>query len=171
MIDKTMFKAIFDRYFDSIRLYIYYKISDADAASDMAQDVFVAVWEKRDRFEESNMKALLYRMASGRVVDYYRHADKQADFRRWVTAGSDTSPTTDELVALNEAKERYALALQRMTEGGREVFMMSREEQLTYSEIASRLGLSVKAVEKRMSGALKIINDNMLELWTKYTKK
>lgn len=171
MIDKTEFKTIFERYFDSIRLYIFYKISDADAASDMAQDVFVTVWEKRQRLQESNIKALLYRMAAGHVVDHYRHADRQADFRRYVSSGSYLCNGTDEQVALGEAMERYATALQRMTPRQREVFMMSREEQFTYTEIAARLGLSSKAVEKRMSGALKIINDNMLMLWTKYTKK
>ena len=60
--------------------------------------------------------------------------------------------------------ERYANALNCMPEGQREVFMMSREEQLTYKEIAQRLDISVKAVEKRMSGALKIVNEKMLTL-------
>ena len=51
-----------------------------------------------------------------------------------------------------------------MTDGQREVYMMSREEQLTYREIAERLDLSVKAIEKRMKGALKVLNDKMITL-------
>jgi RNA polymerase sigma-70 factor (ECF subfamily) len=61
--------------------------------------------------------------------------------------------------------QHYTQALNQMSDGQREVFLMNRrEEQLTYREIAERLQISTKAVEKRMSGALKILNEKMLTL-------
>lgn len=165
MIGKNDFKVVFETYYESIRLYIYYKIAEKEAADDMAQDVFMAVWEKRADITLQNIKSLLYKMAAGGVVDYYRKCDVKADFSKWVKLnGSDNTVTPHEQAEYNDAVKRYAVALSDMPEGQREVFMMSREEQLTYKEIALRLNLSVKAVEKRMSGALKVLNNKMLTL-------
>lgn len=158
---------MFEEYYESIRLYIYYKIAEKDAADDMAQDVFMAVWEKRDSLKQQNVKSLLYKIAAGLVVDYYRKSDVKADFSKWVRDTSDSSDgavTPHEQAEYSDAMERYADALNCMADGQREVFMMSREEQLTYREIADRLELSVKAVEKRMSGALKVLNEKMITL-------
>jgi RNA polymerase sigma-70 factor (family 1) len=165
MIDKNDFKALFDKYYESLRLYIYYKIAAKDAADDMAQDVFMTVWEKRKSLDMTNTKALLYKIAAGLVVDYYRKSDIKADFSQWVRMNSgDDYASTNEQAEYKETMQRYAEALNSMPEGQREVFLMNREEQLTYREIAERLNLSVKAVEKRMSAALKVLNDKKLTL-------
>lgn len=165
MIDKDDFKALFETYFESIRLYIYYKIAEKEAADDMAQDVFMTIWEKRINIMQQNIKSLLYKIAAGLVVDYYRKCDVKADFGKWIRVnGNDTVSNASEEAEYNDAIKLYADALNNMSEGQREVFMMSREEDLSYREIAERLELSVKAVEKRMNGALKILNDKLLTL-------
>jgi len=165
MINKNDFKALFDEYYESIRLYIYYKIGEKVAADDVAQDVFMTVWEKRADMHLRNMKSLLYKIASGLVVDYYRKCDVEADFTKWVFYNSnDISASTDQETEFKETIQLYTQALNQMSGGQREVFLMNREEQLTYREIAERLQISAKAVEKRMSGALKILNEKMLTL-------
>jgi RNA polymerase sigma-70 factor (family 1) len=165
MINKNDFKALFDEYYESIRLYIYYKIAEKEAADDMAQDVFMTVWEKRADMHLQNMKSLLYKIAAGLIVDYYRKDDVKADFTKWVSYNSSkTTAAADQETEFNETMQHYAQALNKMADGQREVFLMNREEQLTYREIAERLQISVKTVEKRMSGALKILNENMLTL-------
>jgi RNA polymerase sigma-70 factor (ECF subfamily) len=165
MIDKTSFKALFEEYFDSIRLYIFFKIAEKEVSDDMAQDVFMVVWEKRETIKLQNVKSLLYKIAAGLVIDYYRKSDVRADFTKWVRVndiGSAISP--QEQAEYEETMQFYENALNCMPEGQREVFMMSREEQLSYKEISQRLDISVKAVEKRMSGALKVLNEKMLAL-------
>jgi len=165
MIDKNDFKALFDEYYESIRLYIYYKIAEKDAADDMAQDVFMAVWEKKSEVSLQNIKALLYKIAAGYIVDYYRRCDVKADFKKWISCTFiEASVSTNEQAEYKEMMQLYANALNCMADGQREVFMMNREEQLTYQEIAERLRISVKTVEKRMSGALKVLKNNMLTL-------
>ena len=58
MIDRTSFRAMFEEYYDSIRLYIYYKVAEKEVADDMAQDVFMAVWEKRESLSLKNVKSI-----------------------------------------------------------------------------------------------------------------
>jgi RNA polymerase sigma-70 factor (ECF subfamily) len=60
---------------------------------------------------------------------------------------------------MEELNQQLQQALASIPEGPREVFLMNRIEELSYSEIADRLGLSVKAIEKRMSEALRVLRE------------
>ncbi len=71
-------------------------------------------------------------------------------------------PSTEENVSHDELLEEYQTALNHLNEKQRTVFLMSRMEGIKYQEIAERLGLSVKAVEKRMSAAIKILKQSLL---------
>lgn len=162
-MDKIAFKHIFDLYFDSIRSYIYYRITDEDAASDLAQDVFMRVWEKRADLEADRIKALLYKMASDVTISHYRKNAVRTDYAQHMQLDEqDASP--QEQAEFEELKEKYANVLAEMPEAQRITFLMSREEELKYSEIAERLGVSVKAVEKRMSAALQLLKLRLLKL-------
>ena len=62
---------------------------------------------------------------------------------------------------MKEYEQKLTRVLEQMPEGSREVFLMNRLEDLKYREIAENLGISVKAVEKRMSKALQIIREKL----------
>lgn len=160
-MDKAQFKHIFDAYFDSIRSFIYYRTTDEDVASDLAQDVFMRIWEKRDSLMRDNIKSLLYKIAADMIVSHYRKSSVRLDYAKNMKVG-EQSETPQDQVQFEELKSRYANALEEMTENHRTTFLMSREEDLKYSEIAQRLGVSVKAIEKRMSVALQILKKRLL---------
>ncbi len=77
MISKAEFKQLFDTHFDTIRSFIFYRCGDTDMASDMAQDVFMKVWEKREQLTNDNLKSLLYKMANDAVISNYRKSTSQ----------------------------------------------------------------------------------------------
>lgn len=159
-MNKQEFKRIFDDYFDPLRKYIYYKCSDEEVASDITQDIFMRIWEKREQLDSSNIKPLLYKMASDMVISYYRKQTVQLNFEKDVHIQEEVLSPQDEM-QFSELKKKYASALSKMSEGLRETFLMSRNEDLKYHEIAERLDISVKAVEKRMSAALKILKEKL----------
>ncbi|MDD4638355.1 MAG: sigma factor-like helix-turn-helix DNA-binding protein, partial [Bacteroidales bacterium] len=61
----------------------------------------------------------------------------------------------------NELAKQYSDALVSMPEKQRIAFLLSRNENLKYHEISQRLNISVKAVEKRVSGALEILRKKL----------
>lgn len=158
---KAEFKDIFDTYFDSIRGFVYYRTTDEDGANDIAQDVFMRLWEKRDSLDGTNIKPLLYKMANDMVISHYRKQCVRLNFAKNISQ-HEASLSPHEELQFEELRERYALILEQMPVGQREVFLMNREESLKYSEIAERLGISVKAIEKRMSAALKFLKSKLL---------
>lgn len=148
------FKYCFDAYFDAIRNYICYRGSDTEVATDLAQDVFLKLWQKELDFTEGKTKSLLYKMASDAFVSHYRKIQVAHKHENSLDLSYETNDPQQEL-QYKELKNQYENALIELPEGQRVVFLMSRTEELTYKEIAERLELSVKAVEKRMSLALK----------------
>ena len=149
---RAQFKDLFDNHFDSVRNYIYYRSGDADAATDIAQEAFLRIWEKQPS-DLSHITGLLFKIANDEFISQYRRQKVMSKFR--LNAKPDqTGRSPEEQVIFEELKDRYETALVNLPEKQRTVFLMSRMEQLKYHEIAERLGLSVKAVEKRMNLAL-----------------
>jgi len=161
MIGKTEFKELFDKYFDMIRTFIFYRCSDMDTASDVAQDVFMKVWEKRDRLHAGNLKSLLYKMANDLVISNYRKDVIRNDFAQSITFQYDCQSPEDEMT-FRELASLYAQALEKMPEMQRTVFLMSRNDEMKYHEIAECLNISIKTVEKRMSAALQHLRTKLL---------
>jgi RNA polymerase sigma-70 factor (ECF subfamily) len=152
-LTQAQFKDLFDHHFDSVRNYIYYRSGDADTATDIAQETFIRVWEKQPDSNHDNIIGLLYKIAHDLFISHYRKEKVISKFR--LASKPETSGRSPEdQVIFEELKSRYEFALAGLPEKQRIVFLMSRMEQLKYHEIAGRLGLTVKAVEKRMNLAL-----------------
>lgn len=163
MLSRERFRQLFDECFDALRSYIYYRCGNAEWASDVAQDVFMRLWEKRAHLDDDNLKALLYKMASEQFVSQWRRQAVQSSWEQDMVATDDVvMDTPEKKLEFKELKTKYAHALEGMPEGQREVFLMSRNDGLKYHEIAECLSLSVKAVEKRMSAALLLLRKEIL---------
>ncbi|MFI3306226.1 MAG: sigma-70 family RNA polymerase sigma factor [Rikenellaceae bacterium] len=150
---KENFKILFDENFDSLRNFVYYRCSDTEVATDIAQEVFMKVWERQVDKPPKEVVPLLYKIARDTLVSRYRHEEVKKRFYS-EPPPNDHHPSPDEELQYEELRANYEEALRELPEGQREVFLMSRNDELTYNEIAQRLELSVKAIEKRMRGAL-----------------
>jgi len=131
-------------------------LADADAAEDAVQDVFVAVWNGRDRLPEgSRLVGYLYRSVRNRALNQIRGRRTAA---RWLARvePDPAVPAVAEMALEDQEIERaYRAALKEVPPRGREVFLLSRDQGLSYPQIAELLGISVKTVETLMGRVLK----------------
>jgi RNA polymerase sigma factor (sigma-70 family) len=152
-VTKEQFKNLFDLYFEDIRRYLYYRCGDTVLSTDLAQDTFMRIWEKQMDVQADRDKGLLYKIAGDLFVSHTRREGLRKaapDMIRF----EQQYQTPEEEMQFRELQKKYEQVLMKLPENQRLVFLMSRTEELSYQEIATRLSLSVKAVEKRMSGAL-----------------
>lgn len=156
---KQEFKYIYDKYFDSIRNYIYYRSGDVDLATDITQETFIKVWEKQFDNSKGLLKSLLYKIAADIFKDHLRHnkiiQESAFELKRLYTS------TADDIDETNKLKQKYEIALAKLPEKQRVVFLMNKLDGLTYKEIAQDLSLSLKAIEKRMGQALKMLRNEL----------
>jgi len=157
-LTREEFKGLFDKYFDSIRSYIYYRCSDTELATDIAQEVFMQVWEKQFEIRNGKIKSLIYKMAGDLFISRYRRMELEQRYMNSIELDY-LGDSPEEQAELDELTAKYESSLAALPENQRSVFLMSRNEGLKYSEIAERLNISVKAVEKRMNKALTFLRD------------
>jgi len=157
------FKEIFDRYYEGVRNYIYYKTGDADLAEDIVQEVFLKLWNMRRQVVPETVKALLYTMAENLTRNYYRHQQVVFNFVNHYERykEEEEEAAADYALRAEEFHRHLQKTLAEIPEKSRVVFLMNRIDGLTYAEIADRLNLSVKAIEKRMSEAIAILREKI----------
>lgn len=134
-------------------------VSSSAAAEDVVQDVFLAFWRNQASVETSNVRAYLYRSVYHRSLNALRRARIERDLtpaRSESVAGAADS----ELMA-RETNVAIRSAVESLPERCRMVFQLSREQGLTYPEIAQTLGISVKTVETQMGRALRSLREQL----------
>ena len=155
------FKNLYDLYFESIRNYIYYRSGNKDLANDISQETFIKVWKKRTEINKEKIKALLYKIAGDEFINYLR---KEKLKRQYVEDSlkfkiENNNDNQDEEIR----KLKFENLLKKMSEKQRAVILMSKREGLTNKEISNYLEISLKAVEKRMTQAIKFLKENINE--------
>ena len=119
----------------------------------MVQEIFTYVWQSRDKLDpEKSIKSFLYKAITNKIINHLKHSSSK-------TLQLNESVSTKVLNETNtlEFKIDIYSAIEKLPEKLKTVFMLSRIEGFKYSEIAEICNISVKAVEKRMTKALKIL--------------
>jgi RNA polymerase sigma-70 factor (ECF subfamily) len=153
---------LFKAYYNMVCSTIFRLLKDKVKTEDVAQDLFAELWQKRDQLHiHTSEAAYLRRMAVSRALNYIRDSKKH----NWDTLDDPDSPFVgpvvmpDVVTSMDEAelRQRLDVAIQQLPEKCRIVFLLSRTEELSYAEIASQLGISVKTVENQIGKALKLL--------------
>jgi len=159
-IGKEVFDTIFMENFQRVRNFIYYKSGDIETAEDIAQDAFLKVWEMRDKINRITVKQLLYTIANNIFINTMKQKQLAYKFSNQIL--NDRYIESPEfLMEVKEFDDRLQKTIAGLQEKSRVVFLMNRIDQMTYGEIAVNLGISVKAVEKRMKKALEYLRQRI----------
>lgn len=158
-ISENVFEAVYKSYFKALHAYANTILEDREHAAEMVQQVFLKLWERKDRIEIStSIQAYLYRSVYNESMNFLKHEKvKQAHVSFVKHTTTEASNNHQQNVDTKELEGRIRVALNKLPEQCRTIFQLSRFEELRYKEIAERLQLSVKTVENQMGKALRIM--------------
>jgi RNA polymerase sigma-70 factor (ECF subfamily) len=164
-LDKSAFETLFRSFFPGLVLFAQKYVSDQDTAREIVHNVFLNLWEKREKVDTStSLKSYLFRSVHNRCLNFIRDQKKfNRDETLFDRLDSDQFSDASDHLEEQELEQRIFDSLQALPEKCREVFMMNRFEGLKYAEIAQKLNISVKTVEAQMSKALKILRENLID--------
>lgn len=170
------FNKLFTEYHGLFVRFATTYIGDEDAAEDIAVDGIAYYWEnRRSLAPDSNVPAYILETIKHKCLNYLRHMHVREEaeqrmaehYRRVNDLRIATLEACDpEEIFCKEAQQLVEEALAAMPEKTREIFLLSRYENLTYQEIADRYELSVKSVEFHISKALKILKEKLRDYMT-----
>ena len=159
------FKTIYKENFNKVRFYAKYYLNNEHEAENVAQEVFIVLWNNRKKFtSESEILPYLTVICRNLCINilrrriniskYHRYNEKYNQDSMALNALYDYSSTA---VYINEINTLMEKALNKMPDKIRTTFRQCRVQGLKYEEVAIAENISIKTVEYRMSYALKIL--------------
>lgn len=160
--DPNAFKCLFDSYWKKIYRLATQKLANQEDASDITQDVFYVIWKNRGYWQVKNhIEGYLTSMLRHKIYDFYAKRDKlpvfvplddQEEYWDYNFAESTREDYTEENLLVRKE-------IDAMPEKMKEIFLLSRFENLSALQIAEKLGISVQTVRNQISSALKRLRD------------
>lgn len=157
--DSVAFGHLFDRYYSLIYSVSIKYLKVHELAEDMVQSSFLKIWEKRvtlnrvERFDH-----FLFRIARNEMTDHFRkNITRDKHQQRLRELFDEEADNPEELLISKQNRKRIADVIRELTPQQQTAYRLSRDEGLSYQQIAEQMGLSVNTVKVHISLALKAL--------------
>ena len=151
--------TLYNMYADSLYGFALLHTKSVVQAEDIVQETFLKLWNMRASLSvEGSFKSMLFTIAKNHVIDVFRRQINRPDFEDYIRFCEDENlldNATVEKIYYDDFIDKLALAKQKLTPAQRNIFEMSREQQMSHREIAETLGISVNTVQESISLSLK----------------
>ncbi|HRO07834.1 MAG TPA: RNA polymerase sigma-70 factor [Saprospiraceae bacterium] len=167
-MDKVRFKNLFNKHYRPLCNYANRILRDMDASEDVVQDVFLKLWNNSPAINiTSNTESYIYTMVRNQALGVLRKSVSGSRFMNEMQQLSNHISLPD----VEEAEiEKYQIidniyvSIRQLPPKCGEIFTLSKIKGLTYTQIADRLGISVKTVEGQMSKAFRLLRSMLKDL-------
>jgi RNA polymerase sigma-70 factor (ECF subfamily) len=156
------FGTLFRQHHKSLCNLAYNIVSDADAAKDIVQEVFLRLWKNRDQliFGEQ-ITHYLFKATAHTSYNYLRSNKKISPLQDYAGLEKLAMAAGTERVEYQELEVRVRKAVENLPPKCKAIYILSRHEGLRHQQIADTLGLSVKTVENQMGIALEKLRNEL----------
>jgi len=164
--DQRAFTEIYNRHWKLIYAHVYKMLRDEDDAKDVVQEVFGNLWLRAASIKSTtNVSGLLYIAARNKVFDFIGRNKVRADYIGEIASFiSDSSNAQVDTIDEKRILEILEREIQKLPPKMREIFELSRKDDLSHKEIAAKLNISEQTVKKQVQNALKVIKPKLNDM-------
>ncbi|MBB6463348.1 RNA polymerase sigma-70 factor [Flammeovirga kamogawensis] len=161
--DRLAWEYITKEYYQAILNFINGMVRDWETAEELVQDIFVNFWTKREGLNINlSLKAYLYRAARNHTLNFLKRRNFEREYQKGVAETMVVSSNdTEDAYHFSELEKRLSTAIEGLPDKMKEIFKMSRFEDLTYKEIADTLDVPVRTVHYQIGLALKQLREQL----------
>jgi RNA polymerase sigma-70 factor (ECF subfamily) len=141
------FRDLYERYYRDVFRFALFLTGDVARAEDLTADTFVRAWTARDRIRQDTVRAYLLTITRNLFRDHQRAAQPYVALDERLR---DDAPMADVRVERASALQQVRARLRRVARGDRRALLLYVVRDMSYSEIATALGVSVGAVKSRI---------------------
>jgi len=153
LCDEQVFSKLYTNYSTTLYNYIYYKSGNKALANDITQDAFLKLWQNCKQVVFNTAKGYVFKTANNLMLNNFEKMKVRLKYQN-KNLKTEFVETPEFLLEEKEIEIRLHKAIDNLPEKQKVVFLMSRIDKMTYQEIADFIGISKKAVEKRIYLAL-----------------
>jgi RNA polymerase sigma-70 factor (ECF subfamily) len=161
LCEETYFNSFYLEHVQHASNFAYYKCGDKDNALDLVQDAFSKIWENCSKIDFTKAKTYLFTTVNNLFLNKVKHNKVVMEYAKSAPYIDRDNESPEYLLEEEEFKRKLQNTISLLTDAQREVFLLNRIDGKKYREIADLLEISQKAVEKRMSGALKTLREHI----------
>lgn len=156
---REAFSYLFRKYYKDLVLFGGIFLSDKEDCEDIVQNIFVRLWENRERIDiDNSLKSFLLRSVQNACIDELRHRQSVSEYEKYMTDHAyDINMDTEHYILYSDMHAQVHEALEKLPEALKQAFIMNRFEGLKYREIAQRLHISERTVEVRIGKAIGLL--------------
>ena len=161
-LDTKTFKSVYDRYWEELYRKAYKRLNDPEAAEDIVQNIFVELWQNREKTDiEKSIGDYLFGALKNKILLHFRigyRRTEQSQYLRLHAVENDDS--LEKRIIYVDFLNQIDGLLKRLPPKSKKVFTLKKESFLTNKEIAHRLGISEKTVEYHVKYATDFLRTN-----------
>ncbi len=147
-----------DTYHQKLCTYAFSLSNDHSNAEDIVQNVFIRVWQKRDKLKDDfSIQGFLYKLVYNEFIDLYRKEKSAVALEKKYIEALDTVINDDDNSALERLISLVKDEIQNLPPKCKQTFLLSKQEGLTNIEIADYLNVSIKTVEAQITKAFSML--------------
>lgn len=162
--DRAAFKLVFDTYYKSICLFIQKYNVDIQQAEDIAQEVFIKIWEKKILFaNDMAFKAYIYQSAKRKALNALAHEDVKNRYQEKMAANRDSENYFFHNYIEQETQRLIFQCLEDLPARGKEILSLNLRGYQN-QEIADKLGITISTVKSHKAAAYKFLKENRKDL-------
>ena len=161
---KELITNVYNKFWKELYIVAYRRLQSEQDVEDLLQDLFISLLDGQVVLEsEHNLRAFLHKRLKSRIIDFYRKALLKNTFELHESPLTEEASMeqTDTRLLHRELEEIVKREIENMPEKMKEIFLLSREEQLSNEQIAQQLNLSNQTVRNQVSTALKRIRTSV----------
>jgi RNA polymerase sigma-70 factor (ECF subfamily) len=157
--DNVAFDILFRKYYAALCRFSYAMCLSEEDAEECIQDMFVHLWEKSSAVNiETSLKAYLYTSARNYTLNVIKKRQVERNYLNEYSENGGLGEQ-DEKIPEAEIGQLIQMGVNTLPEKCREIFILSKQEGLTYDEIAEYLNISKKTIDNQMGIALRKLRD------------
>ncbi len=162
--DMLAFDTVYELYSHKLFSFIFKILKNKAETDDIVQEVFVKIWESRHKLNDYKLlNSYIFTIAYNNSIDLIRKRINNTKYLEHLKNSTVISVTPNAIsqIEFNELNTQAEKLIADLPDRQKQVYLLHREEGLTYPEIAEQLGISKNTVEIHMVKALKYLRQNM----------
>jgi RNA polymerase sigma-70 factor, ECF subfamily len=162
--DMAAFDAIYNKYCHKLHEFVFMYLKQEEDAEEIVQEVFIKIWESRGKIDiYASFESFLFTIAYNATMSLLRKRVSETRSREYLKSLQhiDIADQVIDEIQFKELNHKVQSLLEQLTPRQKEIYLLSREEELTHDEIAQKLNISKSTVNNHLVSTIKYLRSHI----------